>query len=179
MTWRKTGQEFDDECAVVEMSDAAYRTHQEAIGFIYKMKNEACEITKGSVRRFAASPHAQEAIKELIALGFWRDHGSHYEVVHHADVIADSLHAQAAKKERDRRAQKAARERKAKAEQPQNVSADISADTRQTDRQTDKQLGAGPTSVCKHGTPNGHKVEPWSDVGALVCGRCEQERRSA
>jgi hypothetical protein len=178
MTWRKTGIEFDDQCADVDLSDHAYRTHMEAIGYIYKTRADDCLVNKGALRRFATSDKAREGIKELIDHGFWRDRSTHYEVVHHADVIAESLAAQAAKKERDRNAQKAARERKAKAESAPEVSADVSADTRQTDRQTDKQLESRSEENCQHGIPMGDKPDSWFSEG-MACADCARERKGA
>ena len=178
MTWRKTGAEFDDECAAVDLSDAAYRTHMEAIGYVYKMKDHDCKVPKSSLRRFATSKNAEQAIAELVAVGFWVDRGPHYVVAHHGDVIADSLDAQQAKRDRDRKAQQAHRDRLAKRQATQGVSADVIADTRQTDRQTDKQLGGRPQAVCQHGTPEGSKPDTWFPEG-MACSACARERKSA
>lgn len=179
MTWRKTGTEFDDECADVDMSDHAYRTHMEAIGYVYKTKARECLINKGALRRFATSSRVNDAIQELLNVGFWRDLGTHFEVVHHADVIADSLDAQQAKRDRDRKAQQSKRARDSKKDQEPSVSGDVSADTRQTDRQTDKHLGGDVKETCQHGIKHGHKSEPWSSDGALVCATCTAERRAS
>ncbi len=150
----------------------------EAIGYVYKMKDHTCKVPKSSLRRFATSKGAEQAIVELIAVGFWADRGAHYEVIHHGDVIADSLDAQQAKRERDRKAQQAHRERQAKKESAQGVSGDVSADTRQTDRQTDKHLGGRPQGVCKHGISEGSKPDSWFSEG-MACSECARERRSA
>lgn len=178
MTWRKTGSEFDDECADINLSDAAYRTHQEAIGFVYRIESDACTFAKSAVRRFATSDHSTTAIKELLDHGFWKDRDDRYEVVHHADVIRESLHAQAAKRDRDRAAQQRSRERRSKYQDPPPVSADVSADTRQTDRQTDRHLGAGMTQTCKHGVRGGSKPDSWFTDG-MACSDCARERKGA
>lgn len=173
MTWRKTGAEFDAECDSVEMSDAAYRTHQEGIGYIYETSNMACSFPRRKVTKFANSQDVENAVRELLSLGFWRELGDRYEVVHHADVIRQSLAAQAKKLTRDKKAQQAYRDRQAGKSQPENstaetptVSADVSADT---DRQTDKQLGAGVPSTCHHGT----------DLDLWPCVTCQREAKSA
>lgn len=181
MTWTKLGAEFSDDCAEVDLSDAAYRTHVEAIQYLYNIKATSCRFSKRSVRRFATSENSAAAIKELLDQGWWIDLGTRYEVVHHADVVRESLEAQTAKKERDKKAQQARRDRKAKDEanapSTPNVSADVIADTRQTDRQTSSYKG-GTKTTCKHGVPNGDQLEPWSDHG-LVCAACTREARGA
>lgn len=181
MTWRKTGSEFDDECANVELSDAAYRTHMEAIGFIYTVEAMPCTFAKSKIRRFASSDETTAAIKELVAHGFWRDLGDRFEVVHHADVIRQSLAAQAKKRDRDKRSQQAHRERQIKAEEGGSVSADVSAYViPDADRQTDKQLRAGRIQTCEHGVTNGDQREVWGErKGQLLCHQCDRARRSA
>lgn len=172
MTWRKTGTEFDDECANVGLSDAAYRTHLEAIGFIYKIENVECRFAKSALRRFATSERTSEAIKELLDHGFWCEHPNHYEIRHHSDVIRDSLAAQQSKRDRDRKAQQNRRARQDKGSGERDVSGDVSADTRQTDRQTDKHLG-GPLTTCEHQHHPGREIDHWLSVAA--CDLCQQK----
>lgn len=129
MTWTKTGSEFPDDLANIAISDAAYRTHHEAITWLYVVERTDCLIPKGLVRRFAVSESYEAAIKELVAHGLWTDLGATYEVVHQGDVIRSGIVAQRKKLERDKRASANYRKK-------QNVSADVIADA---DRQTDKQ----------------------------------------
>lgn len=138
MTWTKTGDEFADDCANVDLSDAAYRTHHEAISWLYRVERIDCRVPTRLVPRFAGSPHVDLAIQELINVGWWRINQQDYEIVHHAEVIRGSIVAQQKKHERDRKSQAAARARS----RP-SVSADVIADP---DRQTDKQpaVTAGP-----------------------------------
>jgi hypothetical protein len=149
MTWTKTGDEFADDCANVDLSDAAYRTHHEAISWLYRVERIDCRVPTRLVRRFAGSPHYELAIQELINLGWWRIAQQDYEIVHHAEVIRGSIVAQQKKHERDRKSQAAAR---ARARPP--VSDDVSADP---DRQTDKQA-AVTTDAQETGWP--HTMEP-------------------
>jgi len=133
MTWSKLGDEFSDDMANRGISDAAYRTHVEAIQWIYRVERYDCHVPKSLVRRFAGSDEYELAIKELIERDMWTDGGDHYAVRHHGDVIRQSLSAQHKKTERDRRAQQAKRARdKASA----LTSAQSSVAT-QTDRQKD------------------------------------------
>jgi hypothetical protein len=55
MTYQKTGTEFWDECAMVGPTDAAVRTHAEAIGWLYRIESDDLRIPKQLVRRFAGS----------------------------------------------------------------------------------------------------------------------------
>jgi hypothetical protein len=135
MTWPKFGTEFPDDCAEADLSDAAYRTHAEAIIYLYGQENFALTVKKSTMRRWAGSKHAEQAAAELVAKGFWRDGAAQWTVVHHANVIRQSLAAQQLKRERDKKAQEKFRNKAS------DISADVSADqaATQTDRQTDRQ----------------------------------------
>jgi hypothetical protein len=107
MTWTKTGAEFPDDAFNVELSDAAYRTHHEAITYLYKVERTDCYIRTDEVRRFGGSPHVDMAITELVNLGWWVIKGQGYEVVHHGDIIRASVVTQ----QKKRAASKATSER--------------------------------------------------------------------
>lgn len=134
MTWAKYGTEYNDELANADLSDAAYRTHTEAIGWLYRIEETSLQIPKHLLRRFAGSIDYETAIKDLVNLGFWRDRGSTWEIVHHADVIRQSIVAQRQKRDRDKRAQQAKRNRSEGRPVSADVSAGVSGDT---DSQTD------------------------------------------
>lgn len=171
MTWTKTGTEFPGDCAAVELSDAAYRTHHEVIQWLYDREEYRCKIARHRVLKIAESEKAEAAIRELVAVGFWKDHGTELEVIHQGNVIRQSLHQQHTKQDRDRRAQQAKRNREKGPEEGNPVSADISADVSgDTDRQTDKQAVRKPGSkeTCEHGV-----VTAW-----WACSKCD-ERKSA
>jgi hypothetical protein len=140
MTWAKYGTEFSDECAEAGLSDAAYRTHAEAIEWLYRVEQPTLRIPKGIARRFAGSPHYERAITELVAAGFWEDCGDCWTVVHHSGVIRESLRQQHLTRARNRRAQRAWRDRQAaqdgQPESHRSVSAYVIGNA---DRQTDKQ----------------------------------------
>ena len=128
MTWAKYSTEFGDELAHAGLSDSAYRTHSEAIAYLYRLEDTKLRIPKAVVRRFAGSPDYELAIKELLAAGFWRDRGDAWEVVHHGDVIRQGIAAQRQKRERDKRAQREHRKRNTPPGTAPDVSADISDD---------------------------------------------------
>ena len=134
MTWCKTGAEFPDDAYNVELSDAGYRTHHEAITYLFKLEQTDCYIRTDEVRRFAGSPHSEMAVQELVNLGWWRVRRQGYEVAHHADVIRSGITAQVKKRENSKRNQRAWRERQVS----DDMSADVSA---YADRQSDNQAG--------------------------------------
>lgn len=83
MTWTKLGDEFGDQCR--ELSDAAFRTHVE--GLLWCMRRETGGwLDTREVRRFAESPHAEMAVAELVACGWWSLDGSGYRINHHMDL---------------------------------------------------------------------------------------------
>jgi hypothetical protein len=119
MTFQKIGTEFWDECAAANLSDAAVRTHAEALGWISRVEAMDMRIPKHLVRRFTGSDDWTVGVKELVATGFWRDDGDAYTVLHHADVTRSGLVAQRKKRDRDKQAQRVYRAKK--------VIADVSA----------------------------------------------------
>lgn len=143
MTWSKYGTEFNDECANADLSDAAYRTHREAIDWIYLVERFDCRVPKQRMRRIATTPEWELAVKELLEKNFWREEDETYYVMHHRDVIRQSLMSQQQKRYRDRSAQIRRRNRQAGKDPDVSggVSADVSADpaATQSDSQTDRQ----------------------------------------
>lgn len=82
MTWLKTSDDFPDQCA--DLSDAAYRTHHEALSWAMRRENGG-RIPYREVKRLAESDDAQRAVMELVNLGFWEDDGGAYVVKHHME----------------------------------------------------------------------------------------------
>lgn len=137
MTWTKLGAEFWDQLADAGLSDAAVRTHAEAIGWLYGIDRENVadlSIPKSLVRRFAGSSDFERGVQELVSAGFWLDVGTAYHVDHHGDVIRSSLAAQRKKRERDKLAQRRHRDRESAATSALTSATDAAAT--QTDRQT-------------------------------------------
>ncbi|HLM22218.1 MAG TPA: hypothetical protein VK390_11930 [Propionibacteriaceae bacterium] len=139
MTWTKLGTEFFDDCAEAVLSDAAVRTHAEAIGYLYGQENFDLTLKKSTMRRWAGSDCPEEAALELVAAGMWTDGKAEWTVVHHADVIRQSLTAQLKKREDDK-----ARARKKRGYVGSDVGSDVHAT--QTDRQTYKQTASNEGS---------------------------------
>lgn len=103
MTWCKLGTEFADECANDELSDAAFRTHVEAINWLYRVERTDMRIPSRLIRRFAGSSESERAIRELLSLGYWTEVREGYEVVHHGDVVRASVVTQQKKREASKR----------------------------------------------------------------------------
>jgi len=138
VTWDKRGTEFSDECAVAALSDYAYRTHSEAIGWLYLIESADLLIPKRLLHKFAMSPDREQAADELVAVGFWADRGDAWEVLHHANVIRQSLAAQLNHRATERDRQRVKRKTKPSDVGP-NVGTNVGAT--QTDRQTARQYG--------------------------------------
>ena len=108
MTWTKLSDDYADDCARVTLSDAAFRTHTE--GLIWTMRRETGGyIEAREVKRFAESPHAEMAVAELVALGWWVIDGQGYRIEHHMehqpepDVIEARRKLSAERQKRHRR----------------------------------------------------------------------------
>lgn len=82
MTWLKTSEDFPDQCA--ELSDAAYRTHHEGLSWAMRRENGGY-LSRRDLRRMAESDHADEAVAELLELGFWVQEGDGYRIKHHME----------------------------------------------------------------------------------------------
>ncbi len=78
MTWTKLSDDYSDDCW--ELSDAAYRLHTEGLTWSNRKLLDG-RLPKDDVRRWAKRP---EAADELVACGWWEDHGDEYQIVHHA-----------------------------------------------------------------------------------------------
>jgi hypothetical protein len=79
MTWLKESDDFAVDCRA--LSDAAYRTHDEALLWVMRHLTGG-RIPKRQLRWLAATKNPQKAAAELLAGGFWKDHGEEYEVIH-------------------------------------------------------------------------------------------------
>ena len=55
MMWSKFGTEYSDELADAALTDAAFRTHTEALMFLYRIESRDLRIRKHIIKRFAGS----------------------------------------------------------------------------------------------------------------------------
>ena len=177
VTWSKYGAEFWDDLANVGLSDAAARTHAEAIGWIYRVEQTELTIGRHLVRRFAGSSAWQSAVVELVSAGYWRESDGAYEIVHHADVIRASIAAQQVKRDRDKRAARAYRKR-VSADVDTDAVADVSAcvivDTdSQTDSLGSEQVQEDVVSEEDEWTRPPSRP-PWTDAEAVRSDRASE-----
>ena len=77
MTWTKISDDYGDDCW--RLSDAAFRTHTEGLCWSNRKLLDLV-IPKSEVPRFAKNPNA---VRELVAEGYWRERGDNYVIEHH------------------------------------------------------------------------------------------------
>lgn len=172
VTWSKYGAEFWDDCANAGLSDAAARTHAEAISWIYRVEQTELTIAKHLVRRFAGSPSWESAVVELVSVGYWDDRGDAWEIVDHADVIRASIAAQQVKRDRDKRASRAYRKR-VSADVSTDVAADVIADA---DSQSDNQSGREVLGMPENQTSYSDAEIPATPLPTGICVACGEVR---
>jgi hypothetical protein len=123
MTWLKLSDDFADKCA--DLSDAAFRTHTE--GLIWTMRREnGGRLSYRDARRALESLNADDAIKELVACGYWTAESWGWQIRDHMESPAHPR--------RDRqepRADRAARNRKYRESRKRDASRDASRDESQ------------------------------------------------
>jgi hypothetical protein len=81
MVWTKLNDTYSDDCAT--LSDAAFRTHTEALNWTMRRETEG-RITRRDLRRFAETDDPDKAVAELVDMEWWEDHdsGDGWQVVH-------------------------------------------------------------------------------------------------
>jgi uncharacterized protein YdaU (DUF1376 family) len=162
MTWAKYGVEYFDQCAEFGLSDAAVRTHSEALHYLYRLEDMEMRLAKHLLRRFAGSADWEQAAKDLVAHGFWRDEGDAYVVEHHGDVFRSSLAAQLKHRgdERERQRRKRAKdERDVATNNGPNVGTNVTPT--QTDRHTDLQTTTPTTGLPSNCSVCGNPMDAW------------------
>jgi hypothetical protein len=127
VTWAKFGTEFRGQVLMAGLSDAAARTHTEALLWLYEIESRELRIPRHLVRTFAGSPDYEAGIKELVTVGFWLDEGGDYVVLHHADVYRQSLAAQLTHRDKEKN-----RQRRKRRSTAGNVGTNVGANIRAT-----------------------------------------------
>ena len=75
MTWTKLGDEWPDSAR--DLSDAAYRTHVDALCWSNRRGLDLV-VPKRELRRFAETDDPDTAVAELVAAGWWEDRGDRW-----------------------------------------------------------------------------------------------------
>lgn len=108
MTWVKLGDEFSDDADAAGLSDAAVRTHTDALVWSARRLLDL-RVPKRDLARFAFSPDADAATKELETAGWWADDGDAWQLVYRSDwqqtrdVVERQREATRERQERSRR----------------------------------------------------------------------------
>jgi hypothetical protein len=79
MSWLKKSDDFAIDCR--DLSDAAYRTHDEGLLWAMHRLNRG-RFAKRELYRFAETMDPDKAAAELVEAGLWKDLGDSYEIVH-------------------------------------------------------------------------------------------------
>ena len=88
MTYRILGDEFDQECETVDLSDAAYRLHVTMLGWSVDHLLDG-KVTARDLAR--AMPEDYTAVaQELIGVGFWVSAVGGWQIVHHLNRQIDA-----------------------------------------------------------------------------------------
>jgi hypothetical protein len=111
--WMKLTDDFPARCAAAGLSDAAVRTHIDALCSIMA-REKGPVLTARELRRFLESEDADRAIAELLAAGWWVRDGSDGAVRVVANM-ADQPEPEVIAKRRDATAERKRRERLRKA----------------------------------------------------------------
>ncbi len=81
MTWLKIGDEFPAECS--PLSDAAVRTHVEALSWVMKRETGGLIETRHLHRLAETTSEPLVAVAELVARGFWVEVEEGWRIKHH------------------------------------------------------------------------------------------------
>lgn len=84
MSWTKLGDEFADDADRLGLTDAAVRTHVDALMWSNRRLLDL-RIPKRDLARFAFSPDAEAAAKDLEAAGWWLDEGETWLLAYHPE----------------------------------------------------------------------------------------------
>lgn len=81
MTWTKIDENFPEDCARVQLSDAAVRTHLEALVWSMRRENGG-RLRARDLDRLADTEHPEAAADELVSVGFWTQLPDGWQVEH-------------------------------------------------------------------------------------------------
>lgn len=175
MTWMKISPELFDQAAADDLSQDAALAHLQGLAWIYRTERDDCLIPRRLLPRLMPmTDDPVAAAAELVHAGYWIEGVKAFEVLHHADVVRSSLVAQRSKREKDKRAQARARDRRASTDDAAADSSDESAPTQSTNQTTQQpamreRSGPSPQRALGKCQACGHR-EPLDDSGR--CDNC-------
>ncbi|MDN5808379.1 MAG: hypothetical protein L0I80_07310 [Brevibacterium sp.] len=126
MTWAKYGTEYFDKLVAMlvdagvseALEDACVRTAAEVHHYCFSrlsmsaVQQDAISIQKRFLAHACSSPLRDDAAKELVRSGVWRDTGNGYEVVHGRFDIKSGITSQEVRRGNNRKSQQTARDKK-------------------------------------------------------------------
>lgn len=176
MTWTKLGDEFPDGAA--DLSDAAWRTHAEALMWSNRRLLDLV-IPKRDLRRLAFSPAVDVAdpdgdavVKELVEHGWWTDQGDSWSIANRwPEWQRDRAQVERAREretERKRRQRAHARGDHSLCDAPCSSTPDPS-----------RVPGGSPSRVSQVGVPGGTAAKCRLHALALPCRGCAADAKAA
>ena len=164
MTWTKLGDEFSD--AAAPLSDAAFRTHVEALGWSNRRLLDL-EIPKRSLKRFAESDNPHGAAKELVQAGWWEDRGESWWI----GCLFPEWQVERSVIEK-RRADTAERVRRHRMHKAEDHSL---CETSRCNALRDALPGTGRDGPGRASTTGGDSDVPWVTGTVPPCGHCRND----
>lgn len=153
MTWLKLSDDYADELARFDLSDAAFRTHTEALLWVMRRETGG-HLAERDVARFADSAQADSAVNELCAHGLWERAGPDYIVRFHMEHQPDPEVLAARRASTAKRVQKHRRKQAGLATEPPGNAVTERVTPPVTERVTRDGSGRAGT-----GTPTPHLQE--------------------
>ena len=172
MTWLKLSDDFGDECARASLTDAAFRTHVEALLWTMRRETEG-RLSRRDVTRFGESDATSDAVRELLAAGFWvvDEDTNGYRVVHHMEHQPESAVLQVRRRmaaERQRR-----HRRRAAGLSRRDETRDVQRDaTRDPGRVGTGRGSSSRASEIPRARATTRATPPVGTRGALSCSTC-------
>ena len=98
MTYFTMPEEFSADCARAHLSDAAFRTHVEALLWCLHRRCTGGELLTDETRRWCDASNPDAAIGELIRRGFWEETDDGWLIVRHVNFLPDWQRIEAQRK---------------------------------------------------------------------------------
>lgn len=161
--WLKLSDDFGVDCARVGLSDAAFRTHTEALLWIMSRENGPM-IDSRDLRRFAETAEPARAVAELVEAGYWEPVGDRWHVLHQMkhqpepDLIAKRREDTAERKRRQRRKQARLDDVPTGPAVPSRVTSVV------TERETRVGAGRDGKTIKPALSKSDSAIEEWPDV---------------
>jgi hypothetical protein len=143
MTWLKLSDDFVDDCAAVDLSDAAFRTHVQGLSWSNRRLTNG-QISALALRRLADTRDPNVAVQELVNVGFWVKVEDGWQIVHHMEHQPSREEVETKRREAAERQRKSRSKRKDAKSGVLPITADVTRDnTRDPGRDGTGLVGSG------------------------------------